>query len=127
MKTRIVKLATGTVTTTVAAAATTTILRNAIITGVTWVFTPTAWTSGGYQRAELSFQSTTLLGVNETLAVISGPSFGGVCATSGMPSGVLFCDLGLAVPVNVGDKLYLHIGQNGTCSGIWDCYLHLSE
>lgn len=92
------------------------------------VLTSSAPATGDYFRPEISFSSTGQTAVNDANGIIAEFAYSGFLATSGAGifDGATY--LGpLAVPVNIGDRIYLHCLEAGTQTWITGVLLYVDE
>lgn len=110
------------------AAATLTVQRRGKIVSVNWNAVPTAFTSPGAHQAELSFNSGARSALtHDANGPISFVAVGGIVTTSGSTQALNHCHTHLAVPVDDGTRLYLHVEVTGTLTVLYNLTVAVME
>jgi hypothetical protein len=104
--------------------------RSGKITAICWHYVGTAGAdTTGFQRFELAKQSASSFTVNDTPPTVMCYFAGGAVfgASAGFAQNGL--EVGLSIPVNPGDILYLHelIGGTAPASGLLTCMISIDE
>lgn len=102
--------------------------NNGIVTGVAWHALATSAAATSSAKWELSFTPARQTTVNDATGPFSMCNIGHIFATSGLAQATENVqELGLALPVVAGDRLFLNVEVTGTITSEVNVFVYIAE